>query len=146
MAGLTIGALAAAAGVRRDTVRYYERFGLMPAPPRTDAGYRSYSEADVDRVRFIRRAAQLGFTLNEIGNLLTLQSSESARAADVLRVTDEKIGELRSKVAELRGIRSVLEQLAAGCPVDAPASDCPILAHFAGAAAQRGKGVDSEGK
>lgn len=135
MSGLTIGALAAAAGVRRDTVRYYERFGLLPAPPRTNAGYRSYSEADVSRVRFIRRAAGLGFTLNKIGGLLTLNSSESARAEDVLRVTDEKILELRSRIEELRGIKSVLEQLAAGCPIDAPASDCPILAHFAGVTA-----------
>jgi len=139
MSGLTIGALAAAAGVRRDTVRYYERFGLIPAPPRTDAGYRNYSAADVKRVQFIRRAGRLGFTLNEIGSLLALHSSESARAADVLCVTDNKIEELRSKVEELRGIRSMLEQLAAGCPIDAPAGDCPILAHFAGVTAERHK-------
>ena len=132
MGSYTIGTLAAAAGVRRDTIRYYERIGLMAAPGRTAAGYRLYGERDLERINFVRTAQRLGFTLSEAGDLLALRAAGSARAADVLRLTDAKIGELRDRVAQLEGIRQALEALAAECPVEAPASDCPILAHLAG--------------
>ncbi len=131
MAGLTIGAFAKAVGVRPDTIRYYERNGLLPHPARSSAGYRLYAESDLERVRFIRKAQQLGFTLGEIGLLLTQRASDTARAADVLDITERKIAESISRIIDLNRIKDALERLAAECPVDAPVSDCPILAHLA---------------
>jgi len=135
VAGLTIGAFAKAVGVRPDTVRYYERNGLLPHPARSSAGYRLYAESDLERVRFIRKAQQLGFTLAEIGLLLTLRASDTARAADVLDITERKIAESTSRIIDLNRIKDALERLAAECPVDAPVSDCPILAHLANTSA-----------
>ena len=88
--GLTIGAFAKSVGVRADTIRYYERHGLLADPGRTAAGYRIYDARDVERVRFIRKGKHLGFTLKEIGTLLSLHSSDTARAADVLDITQRK--------------------------------------------------------
>ena len=130
MATYTIGTLAQMSGVRRDTIRYYERTGLLPAPHRTAAGYRLYGDEDFERVHFIRTAQRMGFTLAEIGELLALRASDSARAADVLRVTQNKIKEGEARISELKAIKRALEDLAAQCPVDAPASECPILAHL----------------
>lgn len=141
MASYTIGTLAEAAGVRRDTIRYYERIGLMKAPGRTAAGYRLYGEQDRERINFIRTAQSLGFTLSQTDELLSLRDVDGAKAIDVLRVTEAKISELRDRVAQLEDIRRALQDLAADCPMDAPASDCPILAYLsgggAGASAQR---------
>lgn len=131
MGSYTIGTLAEAADVRRDTIRYYERTGLLRVPDRTAAGYRVYGERDLQRVLFIRKAQSLGFTLSEIGDLLALQASDTARAEDVLRVTQGKIREEEARIAQLKAIKNALEDLAAQCPVDAPVSDCPILAHIA---------------
>lgn len=130
MATFKIGALAAAAGVRRDTIRYYERTGLLPSPGRTSAGYRLYGDADLLRVNFIRAAQDLGFTLAETGELLTLQTSDTASASAVLAITHEKIRQAEMRVGELNRIRTILEGLAADCPGDAPTRDCPILAFF----------------
>lgn len=138
MAGVTIGAFAKSAGVRSDTIRYYERNGLLPPPARTSAGYRLYDVSDLDRVRFIRKAQQLGFTLSEIAALLALQASDTARAADVLEMTERKIAEAAARIGELSRIRAALDQLARQCPVDAPATDCPILAHLANASTAGG--------
>lgn len=128
---ITIGVFAKSVGVQPDTLRYYERNGLLAAPERTAAGYRVYAQGDVERVRFIRKAQTLGFTLKEIAALLALRASDSARTADVLEITREKIAELESKVASLKAIRGALSDLARDCPVDAPVSECPILAHLA---------------
>ena len=128
MGSYTVGALASAASVGRDTIRYYERTGLLPPPGRTPSGYRLYRQTDLERVQFIRTAKRLGFTLQEISQLLSLQSSTSARATDVLGVTQNKIDEAEARIAELIAIKNALEQVAADCPIDAPASDCPILA------------------
>lgn len=130
MRSYTVGALASAASIGRDTIRHYERTGLLPPPGRTASGYRLYSEIDLERVQFIRKAKRLGFTLQEIGQLLSLRSSTSARTADVLRVTQNKINQAEARIAELIAIKNALEQVAADCPVDAPASDCPILAYI----------------
>ncbi len=130
MRGYTIGALAAACSVGRDTIRYYERSGLMPRPDRTTSGYRIYSGSDVERVNFIKTAQSLGFTLQEIGLLLSIRSSASASAADVVKLTEEKIQSLTSKLRQLRGIKQALEQLVADCPIDVPVSDCPIILYM----------------
>ncbi|PZU64004.1 heavy metal-responsive transcriptional regulator [Sphingobium sp.] len=128
---LTIGAFAKAVGVRPDTIRYYERNALLADPGRTEAGYRIYDENDLERVRFIRKAQRLGFTLKEIAVLLSLRSSDTARAADVLAITTRKIADLKTQIADLMRIEAALTALADDCPVDAPVADCPILAHLA---------------
>jgi len=122
-----IGDLAGAAGVSRDTIRYYERTGLFPAPGRSVAGYRLYSDADLLRLKFIRSGQDLGFTLAETGELLALQASDTAQASAVLAMTRDKIRQAQTRVNELNRIRTILESLAAACPGEAPASDCPIL-------------------
>lgn len=134
---LTIGAFAKAVGVRPDTIRYYERNALLADPGRTPAGYRIYDEHDVERVRFIRKAQKLGFTLKEIAVLLSLRGSDAARAADVLEITQKKIADLQSRIADLSNIKDALRNLADECPVDAPVSDCPILAHLAAVSVQK---------
>jgi MerR family copper efflux transcriptional regulator len=126
MSELTIGKLAAQAGVAVDTVRYYERNGLLPEPPRRASGYRIYPAAAVKRLRFIRRAKTLGFTLAEIGELLAL----AAPRADVRKVkhaAQTKLVLLDDKIADLERIRASLRQLVAHCPGHGDSADCPIL-------------------
>ena len=91
MTAFKIGELAAAAGVGRDTIRYYERTGLLPTPDRTSAGYRLYGDVDLLRLNFIRSAQWLGFTLAETSELLALKASDTAKASAVLDITLEKI-------------------------------------------------------
>jgi MerR family Zn(II)-responsive transcriptional regulator of zntA len=131
MGTFKIGELATAAGVGRDTIRYYERSGLLPAPDRTAAGYRLYGDADLDRLNFIRSAQELGFTLEQSRQLLTLQASDTATAAAVLEITLAKISEAESRVRRLSHIRDILRELAEECPGEVPASDCPILVYLA---------------
>jgi len=124
MEGLTIGRLAEAAGVNIETVRYYERRGLLDEPPRSPAGYRQYSDADLWRLRFIGRAKRLGFTLAEIAEIMSPPSGESAGA--VLAAARAKVAvvdEERQRLADLRGR---LEQLVAVCEEGDP-SDCAAL-------------------
>lgn len=130
MRGYTIGTMAAACAVRRDTIRYYERFGLMPRPERTTSGYRIYGDQDVERVNFIKTAQSLGFTLTEIGSLLSIRGSASASAADVARLTEEKIQTLTAKLRQLRDIKKALVQLVEDCPINVPVSDCPIILYM----------------
>lgn len=127
MSRFTIGELAQAANVPRDTIRYYERTGLLSPPERTTSGYRLYDQSDVDRMRFIRGAPPLDFTLAETKSLLNLQANDQARAADILAVTLTKLSQAELKVARLNRIRDILQQLADACPQDAATDACPIL-------------------
>lgn len=131
MADFTIGKLSRALKVRPDTIRYYERNGLLPEPSRSAAGYRTYGQVDVERVRFIRKAQHLGFTLREIATLLALRASDKARSTDVLAITEQKITETEARMVDLSRIKTALTSLAAECTVDIPAADCPIIAHLA---------------
>lgn len=131
MGTFKIGQLAAAAGVGRDTIRYYERNGLLPAPDRTAAGYRLYGDVDLDRLNFIRSAQELGFTLEQARQLLTLTVSDTATAAAVLEITLAKINEAEGRLERLSQIRDILRDLAQECPGEAPASECPILVYLA---------------
>lgn len=124
MRALTIGDVARAAGVGVETIRFYERRGLLPAPPRTAAGYRLYSPSAFERIRFIRHAKALGFTLEEIEDLLSLRRAPGCTCADVKERADRKI-------AALTAMRRALANIAAACPGDGPTSDCPILAALA---------------
>jgi len=107
---LTIGRLAAAAGVRIDTVRFYERAGLLKKPQRTAAGYRLYAEADAGRLRFIRRAKALGFSLHEITELLRLNDGGGRRGA-VRALAERRLAEIEQKLVELSRMRQTLRHL-----------------------------------
>ncbi|HHQ47612.1 MAG TPA: MerR family transcriptional regulator [Acidobacteria bacterium] len=127
METMTIGRLARAAGVGVETIRYYERKGLIPEPPRTYSGYRKYPEEAVTRLRFIRRAKDLGFTLREIGELLELRADEST-TCDVVRArAAAKVADIEERIRSLEAMKTALERLAAECPASGPAKECPIL-------------------
>ncbi|MCH7992461.1 MAG: MerR family DNA-binding protein [Gemmatimonadetes bacterium] len=127
---LTIGQLAHAAGVGVETVRFYERKGLLPAPPRSRSGYRQFPADAVGRLRFIRRAQNLGFSLREIGDLLALRVDEVAACATVEGQTRDKLAQVSGKIEELRRIEVALESLVKACQAREPTSDCPILEEF----------------
>jgi MerR family mercuric resistance operon transcriptional regulator len=124
---MTIGQLADAASVNIQTVRYYERRGLVPEPARTPAGYRQYSEDAVARIRFIRRAKELGFSLKEIDGLLDLRVHHETACHDVEAKAREKIALVDQKIRELRAMQTVLEELVTACATNAPTTECPII-------------------
>jgi MerR family copper efflux transcriptional regulator len=126
MQGLTISQLAQRAGVPIDTIRYYERARLIAEPPRRASGYRQYPEETVRRLRFIRRAKALGFTLDEIAELLSLSSKRNVAA--VKRSAEQKLADVEARIAELSRIRDGLSRLIQSCPGRGHAEDCPILA------------------
>src|SRR3546814_4699375 len=111
MSRLRIGELAEAAGVRKDTIRYYERTGLLPAPQRTSAGYRVYHPADVERIKFVRAAQGLGYTLTETHALLLVRAGDALAGSDILAVTRVKLREALVGVEQLKLIETGLEQM-----------------------------------
>lgn len=125
---MRIGEVAEAADVNVQTVRYYERRGLLEDPPRTAAGYRQYQPEVVHRIRFIRHAQDLGFTLNEIDELLELRVDEPGRCSQVEARARAKRDEVRRKISELERMETVLADLVASCRARARTDDCPILA------------------
>lgn len=127
MKALTIGKLATQSGVGIETVRFYERNGLIPKPPRSDAGYRLYSNEAVRRVQFIRHAKDLGFSLKEIKELLSLRASPRAKCTDVRAKATAKIADIESRIASLKAMKKALAMLIAQCSGDEPATACPIL-------------------
>lgn len=124
---LTIGKLATAVGVGVETIRFYEREGLLPEPPRKRSGYRQYPANAVARVQFIRRAKDLGFTLKEIAELLRLRVDPDKSCADVRQLAKAKIADVDAKMADLARIKGALQRLARTCPGKGPTSECPIL-------------------
>lgn len=125
--GLTIGEVARAVHVNVETLRYYERRKLLGAPPRTQANYRQYPPETVKRVRFIKRAQELGFSLKEIKELLSLRATPHGESADVREVAQAKIGAIEKNIASLKAMRSALQKLVATCSGHHPRSHCPIL-------------------
>ena len=124
---LTIGQVAHRAGIGVETVRFYERRGLIEEPPRTVSGYRQYHEDVVARLRFIRRAKELGFSLKEIAELFSLRVDPDTTCANVKRRAENKITTIEEKIRSLQGIQRALTQLVALCSGSGPTSDCPIL-------------------
>ena len=124
---LTIGKLAGRGGVSVQTVRYYERSGLLPKPSRAASGYRLYAHDAVRRLTFIKQAQQLGFSLSEIQDLLSLRIRSGTTCADIRQRAREKIIGVSKKIEDLQRIRSALTKLAAACRGNGPTSDCPIL-------------------
>ena len=127
---LTIGAFAAAAGVNVETVRYYQRRGLVSEPQRTGGSIRRYGEAEVARVRFIKSAQRLGFSLNDIEGLLMLDDGTHCREARTLG--QHKLDVVRGKIAELRRIESALVRLVKSCDRSRGTVSCPLIAALYG--------------
>ena len=130
---MTIGEAARLSGVSAKMIRWYEARGLLPPAERSEAGYRRYTEADVHTLRFVRRARDLGFTVDGIADLLALWRDRSRRSAEVKALAAGHIAALRRRVAELEGMVGTLSHLAESCHGD-ERPDCPILADLAGAA------------
>lgn len=124
---LTRGRVARAAGVNLETIRYYERQGLVPRPPRNRANYRLYPKETVARVRFVKRAQELGFSLREIKELMSLRATPGTRCSAVRRRAEAKIQGIDEKVRTLRTMRQALGELLTQCSGRAPVSECPIL-------------------
>ncbi len=129
---MQIGQLARQAGVPIDTVRYYERNGLLPTPSRRESGYRDYEVRDVSQLRFVRRAKALGFTLNEVRELLALSRRRGEDMAGFRAVATAKLADLDRKLAELGRVRQGLQSLLGECPGHGALGDCPILAALSG--------------
>jgi MerR family mercuric resistance operon transcriptional regulator len=127
MEKMSVGKLAKKAGVNVETVRYYERIGLLPQPQRLESGYRMYTNDDVIRLQFIRHAKELGFTLNEIRELLTLRVDSKCNCDDVRMRAEDKIRDISQKIEHLQRIREVLNQLVSACKLRKQTTDCPIL-------------------
>jgi Hg(II)-responsive transcriptional regulator len=124
---LKIGAVAERAGVNLQTVRYYERERLLPEAPRLPSGYRVFSSDTVHRVRFIKRAQELGFTLAEIRDLLSLRVADERDSATVRELAQKKITDIEDKIRTLQSMKAALEHLTDRCSGHGPASQCPIL-------------------
>jgi len=128
---LTIGRLAERTGVSPDTLRYYEKMGLIKAASRSESGYRIYGEDVESILQFIKGAKTLNFTLEEIRQLLTLNRSDKATCAEVLQHTTGKIIEAEQKIRELKEVKRILSALVEQCPADGTSvSSCPILGHI----------------
>ena len=124
---MTIGEIARNAGVGVETIRFYERRGLLPEPPRRASGYRQYSPEALRRLQFIRGTKDLGFSLNEIRELLELRVNPRANCAQVKGRAEAKIADIARRLAELRRMKKALGRLASACSGRGPTGSCPIL-------------------
>lgn len=129
---MTIGQLAERTGVGVETVRFYERRGLLTRPPRPDSGFRQYTSDAMSRITFIRRAKQLGFSLREIKELLSLRSQAGANCGSVKRRAEAKAAEIDAKIADLRRMRKTLAELAGACERRKSTRECPVLGTLEG--------------
>lgn len=130
MNSLKTGELAKQAGVNVETLRFYEREGLLAEPPRRASGYREYPPDTVQRIRFIQRAKELGFTLREIKGLLELRVDPDTTCAEVREHAAEKIADVKQKISDLKTIELALNKLMNTCRGSGPIDDCPILKHL----------------
>ena len=124
---LTIGQLAKNAQVNVETVRYYERRGLLPKPPRRESGYREYPLDAVARLQFIKRAKELGFSLKEILELFSLRIDPHTTCGDVKKRAEHKIADIEERIRILQGMKKALAKLAGQCKGRGPTTECPIL-------------------
>lgn len=130
---LTIGTVARRAGVGIDTIRYYEREGLLPEPQRRTSGYRDYGSGVIERLRFIRRAKDLGFTLEGIRELLTLSTDRERGVKSVKQRAQARLGEVEQRIRELQRVKRGLKELIDACPGHGALEHCPILRALGGA-------------
>lgn len=127
MEKLTSGKLAKMAGINIESIRFYERKGLLPKPKRSDSGYRLYAMDDVKRIQFIKNAQNLGFTLREIKDLLNLRIDEHNLCADVQKLIIEKINEIELKIKEMKKIDKTLKEMQKLCSTNELEKECPFL-------------------
>ena len=128
--GLTIGALARRTGVNIETIRYYERIGLVPPPPRTGGGHRSYAGQDADRLRFIRRARELGFGIDNIRTLLVLAQRGHASCTEARAVAAAHLTDVRAKQSDLAKLETILSETVSQCDTQCGGDAtplCPVL-------------------
>lgn len=128
---MKIGELSSLSGLSIDTIRFYEKQGLIPPTRRTESNYRMYDTSTAQRLIFIRKARDLGFTLQEIGQLLALSEDHSAGAGDVKKRAQEKLRDLDRRIAEMEEMRRSLERLVSACSGKGDRAHCPILAALA---------------
>ena len=127
MKTMTRAIVARRTGVNIETVRYYEQRELIPKPARSAAGYRVYSEDYVERIRFIKRAQELGFTLKEIVELLSLRIDPDTDRGEVKQRAEAKLADIEGKIRDLERMKQALTMLATACSGCGPTSECPIL-------------------
>lgn len=125
-AGLTIGQLSKLTSVNIETIRYYEKIGMLPAPPRTQSGRRAYGRLETRMLAFIRRARELGFSLDEIRALLRLGGPEKATCGEVKTIATRHLEDIRAKLSDLKKLERLLSKTVARCTGRA-APDCPVL-------------------
>ncbi|MFZ0216872.1 MAG: MerR family DNA-binding protein [Candidatus Dormiibacterota bacterium] len=121
------GEVATASGVKVETLRYYERRGLLPEPPRRESGYRTYDEGAVRIVRFVKRAQKLGFSLDEVESLLELAGGGPDSCEAAVRLADRRIAELDHRIADLNAMRNSLHRLLDTCAKPRGERECPLL-------------------
>lgn len=124
--GLPIGALSKQSGVNIETIRYYEKIGVMPAPARSAGGYRLYAPEHLKRLGFVRRGRQLGFSLDELRGLLALVDGHAYTCAEVHALTLQHLTEVRRKIADLRRLERVMADMVAQCTEDL-VPECPVI-------------------
>ncbi len=132
MENLTIGQIAKQAAVGIETVRFYERKGLLEKPKRNTSGYRQYSLEAVSRIRFVKRAQEVGFSLAEIKGLLSLRLDSSKKCEDIKACALAKINEIEGKIEDLNRMKNALLDLAKACDSNSDIIECPILRGFEG--------------
>ena len=132
MKSMHIGRLAAQANVSVDTIRYYERSQLLPPPTRTTSGYRTYPAGHVERLRFIRRAKELGFSLDEIRDLLALSDQRGSGVTGIREIAARRLADVEVRLAELARLRDGLRHLVDACPGHGDPGECPIVNAFKG--------------
>ncbi len=126
MAQFTIGPLSRQTGCKVETIRYYEKIGLMPKPPRTEGGHRLYGQDHLKRLSFIRRSRELGFTLEQVRNLLSLVDGDGFTCDEVKEMTLRHAGDVRQKIADLRMLERVLKDMVLECNRGA-VPECPVI-------------------
>ena len=124
---LSIGALGKATSIKVVTIRYYEQVGLLPMPPRTEGNYRSYSRDHMRRLQFIRRCRDLGFTLDQVRDLLHLSSRENQECSEVDRITAQHLVDIEQKLSDLRRLADELRRLSNCCKGNGLIADCRII-------------------
>ncbi len=132
MESLRTGEVARRAGVNVETLRYYEREGILPEPPRRISGYREYPPETVDLIRFVKRAQELGFSLKEVQGLLDLRQTPRRAPGKVPRLVKTKIDEIEHKIRDLEAMRRALGELLCACEEKSGGSSCPIIASLSG--------------